>query len=228
MNGTSRGTTVIELLVSVVVFATMLGAFFVFYRSQTLALAQQERTLNTKENAQLGMDFLTRELRTAGARPRPESFAGCGVAASTSTTCFGVGGVGFPRFASANATTIRLLADARGNSTGSAADGCPDDANEDVTYTYNSGTGQLLRRPGTGSWTPVIDGISAFRFRYFTFGTGDPPPYVEVSGNLTANQIAQLTHVVIELTTRATSVIPGTPAVTSAQTSTVDLRNPPC
>lgn len=225
------GFSLVELIVSVTVFSAMLAAFFVFYRSQALALAQQERSLNAKQNAQIGIDFLARELRTAGSRPLPESFTGCGVAASTATVCFGLGGVkGFPGLVDANATSLRLLADYRGDAFASAPDGCPDDADEDVTYTYSSGTGRLLRTPVGGTPTSVIEGIApnGISLLYFGYGTGSPPPYVEFTGNLTANQIAQLTHIVITVTTRATSVIVGVPEILSTQTSTIDVRNPAC
>jgi len=225
------GFSAVELITTVTVFSVMLAAFFVFYRSQALALAQQERFLNAKQNAQIGLDFLARELRTAGSRPLPESFTGCGVAASTATVCFGLGGVkGFPSLVNANATSLRLLADYRGDAFASAPDGCPDDAAEDVQYTYDSGSGQLLRTPVGGTATPVIEGIApgGFSLRYFAYGTGNPPPYVEFTGNLTADQIARLTHIVITVTTRATSRIPGVSAIVSSQTSTIDVRNPAC
>ena len=224
-----RGFSLVEILAAAVVFAILLAGSFSFYRSQALAMAQQERFLNAKENAQIGIDFLVRELRTAGARPSPESFTGCGVAASTATVCFGISVKGFPSLMNANATHLRLLTDYRGNALGSTPDGCPDDDAEDVTYTYNSGTGQLLRTVG-GTATAVMEGIapSGFSLRYFGYGTGTPPPYVEFTGALTADQIARLTHIVITVTTRAPSAIPNAPAIVSTQQSTVDMRNPAC
>jgi prepilin-type N-terminal cleavage/methylation domain-containing protein len=232
------GFTLVEILVSITVFGILLIAFFIFYRSQALALSQQERFLNAKQNAQIGLDFVMRELRTAGSRPAPEIFAGCGVAASTATTCSGVhvvAGVsqkGFPAIVSANGTSVRILADYRGNNLGDAADGCPDDAAEDVTYTYNAGTGRLLRTPVGGAATPVLEGIAAggFRIRYYGYGTGSPPPYVEFQsggGNLTVNEMARVKHMVITITTTAPGRISGAP-ITTTQQSTVYVRNPPC
>ncbi|MGH7896859.1 MAG: hypothetical protein ACREQQ_02840, partial [Candidatus Binatia bacterium] len=78
----------------------------------------------------------------------------------------------------------------------------------------------------------VIEGIAAsgFSLRYFGYATGSPPPFVEFTPNpsLTAEQIARLTHVVITVTTRAKSIIPGISDMLSTQTSTVNVRNPAC
>ena len=218
----------------------MLAAFFAFYRSQVLALANQERFLNAKQNAQIGLDLVARELRTAGSRPSPNLFPGsCTVAVSTATGCKGsyvVAGVaqkGFPSLLSASGTSLRFLADYRGNNLGDAPDGCPDDDREDIMFTYDAGTGRLMRTPGTGTATAVLEGIAAngFRFRYYAAGaSGSPPAFVPLQaggGSLTANEIASLTHIVISVTTTANSPGFATP-VRTTQTTTVDMRNPAC
>ena len=227
----SAGFTLVELLVMGAVMALMLTAFLSFYRSQVIALANQDRFLNAKQNAQIGLDFMMRELRTAGSRPAYESFAGCDVAASTATVCHGFFGVkGFPSLVSANATSFRMLADFRGNNAGDDPDGCPNDDGEDITYSYDGASGRLLRTVGTGTPSAVLEGIapSGFTIRYYGYGNGSPPAYVEFTGTLTADQIARLTHVVISVTTRATNRVRNAPAIVSTQTSTIDIRNPAC
>jgi type II secretory pathway pseudopilin PulG len=228
--------TLVEILASITVFSVLLAAFFVFYRSQTLALAHQEQFLNAKQNAQIGLDFMMRELRTAGSRPMAETYdAGtCAITVSTSTICFGVNGVkGFPRLGSANGTSLRIFTDFRGVNAGDGPDGCPAQVGEDVTYSYDSGTGRILRQVGNGTPSPVLEGVpsGSFRIRYYGYGTGSPPPFVEFQsggGALTADEIARLTHLVVTITTRAPSRIPGLPAITSTQSSTIAMRNPPC
>ncbi len=227
----NAGFSLIELLVMGTVMALLMTAFFTFYRSQVLALSNQERFLNAKQSAQLGLDFMMRELRTAGSRPAYESFAGCTVAASTATVCHGFLGVkGFPSLVSANATGLRLFADYRGNAAGDAPDGCPDDPGEDITYTYDGANARLLRTVGAGTPQPVLQGIDAggFNIQYFGYGNGNPPPYEPFTGTLTANQIARLTHIVIRVRTVAPNRLPGAGEITSTQTSTVDVRNPAC
>lgn len=233
MNGHrgSAGFSLVELLVTATVMALMMTAFLGFYRSQVIALSNQERFLNAKQNAQLGLDFMMRELRTAGSRPAYESFAGCSVAASTATVCHGfLGAKGFPSLVSADGTSLRLLADYRGDSSGDEPDGCPDDSGEDITYSYDATSGRLDRTLGAGTPAAVLSGIapSGFSLRYYGYGTGNPAPYVEFSGTLTADQIARLTHIVISVTTRAESRLPSSPALFSTQTSTIDMRNPAC
>lgn len=225
------GFSLIELLVVGAVFAVLMSAFFVFYRSQVIALSNQERFLNAKQSSQIGLDFVMRELRTAGSRPSPETFSGCGVAASASTVCFGLNQTkGFPSLVSANQTSFRLLADYRGDAAGDVPDGCPDDPGEDITYAYDAGTGRLLRTAGNGTPTAVIDGISpgGFRIQYFGYGNGTPAPFVPFTGTLTADQVARLTHVVITVTTTAPSRLPDAAPIVSTQTSTIDMRNPAC
>jgi type II secretory pathway pseudopilin PulG len=227
----TRGFFLIELLVTICVFGVMMAAFFVFYRSQVISLSNQERFLNAKQSAQLGLDFVMRELRTAGSRPTPETFSGCNIPASTAAVCFGVNRTkGFPSLVSANATSLRLLADYRGNGPSDPPDGCPNDPGEDVTYTYDAAAGRLLRTDGAGTANPVLEGIApnGFKLEYFGYGTGSPPPYVAFTGTLTADQIARLTHVVITVKTRATNRIPNAGPIVSTQASTIEMRNPAC
>ena len=227
----NAGFTLLELLVMGAVMALMMTAFFSFYRSQVIALSNQERFLNAKQNAQIGLDFMMRELRTAGSRPAYETHTGCDVAASTATVCHGFFGLkGFPSLVAASATSLRMLADFRGDASGDAPDGCPNDSGEDITYTYDAGSGRLLRTVGAGTPSAILEGIApnGFAIRYYGYGTGNPPPYVEFTGTLTADQIARLTHVAIRVTTRAASRIRGVAPIVSTQTSTIDIRNPAC
>lgn len=234
--GGEAAFTLVEILASITVFSILLAAFFVFYRSQTLALAHQEQFLNAKQNAQIGLDFMMREVRTAGSRPMVELYDPdtCAIGESAATVCFGFNGVkGFPRLAAANGTSLRIFTDFRGVNPGDDPDGCPAQDGEDITYSYDSGTGRILRQVGNGTASPVLEGVpnGSFRIRYYGYGTGTPPPYVEFQsggGNLTADEIARLTHLVVTITTRAPSRIPGLPAITSTQSSTIAMRNPPC
>lgn len=230
------GFTLVEVLTTTVVLVVLLGALFAFFRSQALALSQQERVINMKQNAQIGLDFMIRELRTAGSRPMPDLFvdANCPANVSTATNCIGtrIGTAlikGYPRLVGASGTSIQFLADFRGNTLGSNADGCPDDAGEDVTYTYNSGSGQLTRTSG-GTTSVVLDNIAAngFRIRYYRVQSGAYQEMQSGGGALTANEIASLAHVTLSVRTQASSRIPGLGPIRSEQTATVEMRNPAC
>ena len=230
------GFTLVEVLTTTVVLVVLLGALFAFFRTQALALSQQERAINVKQNAQIGLDFMIRELRTAGSRPLPDLFvdASCAANASTASNCIGtrVGTTlvkGFPRLFSANGTSLRFYADFRSAAAGTTADGCPDDADEDVTYTYVAGTGQLTRTSG-GTTSVVLDNIAAngFRIRYYRIQGGAYQEMQSGGGALTPNEIAQLAHLTISVRTQASSRIPGLGPIRSDQTATVEMRNPAC
>ena len=65
--------------------------------------------------------------------------------------------------------TRYIACELRGNSTGSAADGCPDDPGERVTYVYDGRDRALKRATGSGTPQPLIDDVPAegFLLRYF-------------------------------------------------------------
>ena len=83
----SGGLTLIEVLVSIAVLSVLLAAFYTFYRNEAFALLRQQVEVNTKESAEIGLDFMAREIRMAGARPIPEVYppGGCTIAAVSPT-----------------------------------------------------------------------------------------------------------------------------------------------
>lgn len=178
----SSGFTLAELLVVTLLLSLLLGALYSFYRSQLFTLRAQEVKLNVKENADVALDLMVRELRMAGARPTvPTAYppVGCTVpAASTASNCTQPPapstqpcptGSGFERLTVADQKTITFRYDFQGNTSGSAPDGCPDDSNEVITYSYDATDKEIERATGGGSPTPLISDVPSdgLEFKYY-------------------------------------------------------------
>ncbi len=202
----SSGLTVLELLVALGVAGLFYTVLYSFYSMHAHALRVQEVKLDLQESSRLAIDFLVRELHFAGARPVQ-----------------GGACAGFERLANAESQRITLQYDYRGNSSGSAPDGCPDDPNERVSYVYEPATQLLKRASGGGAPQPFIGDVPAggFLLRYFDReGT-------ELGSALNADQRAAVHSIV--LTIRTSKPHPDlriTDPLTSEHTSTVFLPNP--
>jgi prepilin-type N-terminal cleavage/methylation domain-containing protein len=134
------GMTVVELMVALVIFGVVIGVVFGF-----LTEARQSYT-NTRQKAQYQqglravMSLVTREVRSAGCDPA---------------------GAGFERFPLADADQIRCRMDLNGDT--DAVDTNPD---EDITYAFNAGTGDLTRDVGGGA-TVILRGLTNLSFNYY-------------------------------------------------------------
>ncbi len=156
------GWSVLETLVALAVASLFLLAVYGFYRFNLQTLSVETARLHVRESSRLGIDFLVREIRMAGARPvQNEECAG------------------FERLLRAEEQALSFQYDFRGNRLGSPPDGCPDDPSERVTYTYDAATQMLRRATGRGSAQPFIGSMPAdgFRLSYFDRdGTPLAPP----------------------------------------------------
>jgi hypothetical protein len=234
------GYTLIEVIVSALVLMVLLSAFYAFYRSQVFGLLRQHVEVNTKEGAEIGLDFMLREIRMAGARPLPEPY-------QTPTFCAArpainptpTGGcpafnkaAGFPWITVAGRDLITFQYDYRGDTIASppVPDGCPDDANEVVSYSYDGANQRILRAIDGGTTVTVIENVPAnsFLLRYFT-RTGTELTPGASPASLTVTQIAQIAEITVELQTRNPRPHPNVPAGIGAnETTTIYMRNPPC
>ena len=66
IRGGQQGVTLVELLVGVVVAATIIAAGFAVLTSSSKALTTNEQTVETQQNVRLAMEFLFRDIRQAG------------------------------------------------------------------------------------------------------------------------------------------------------------------
>lgn len=202
----SPGFSVLELVVAMSVASLFYIALYSFYHLHAQTMKVQEVKLDLQEGSRLAIDFLVRELPLAGARPVRGS------------PC-----EGFERLTEANSQSLVLQYDYRGSSIGSPPDGCPDDPNERIVYTYESSTNLIKRGTGSGSPQPFIADVplDGFLLRYFD-REGN-----ELGSALTAAQREAVNTIVITIRTSKRHPNPRvTEPLSSELTSTVFLPNP--
>jgi prepilin-type N-terminal cleavage/methylation domain-containing protein len=203
---TTRGFSALELIVAMGVAGIFSGVLYTFYHFHTYALRAQEIGLGLREGSRLALDFLVREIPLAGARPVRGS------------PC-----EGFERLTEATDQRIVLQYDYRASGVGSFPDGCPDDPNERIVYTYDSSTQVLKRGTGGGPPQPFINDVppDGFLIRYFDREGTD------LGAPLTETQREAVTSVVVTVRTskphpNPTVIVP----LTAELRSTIFLPNP--
>lgn len=156
---TQSGVTLVELLVALSitgVFSLALYGFLFLHRN---VLAAEEIRISVRENSRLALDFMTRELRQAGARP--VSTGGC---------------ISFQRLTVADAQQVTMQYDFRGDLSGLPPDGCPDDPSERVVYVYGEDTRAILRATGRlGRPQPFINDVPPGGFTLWYFDRNRSP-----------------------------------------------------
>lgn len=66
MSRRERGMTLVEVVVTVAIMSIVMVIIYSFFVAQSRAMKNQEGTVEMTENGRYAMDFLTREIRTAG------------------------------------------------------------------------------------------------------------------------------------------------------------------
>jgi hypothetical protein len=202
----SSGLTAVEAVVAMGIAGVLYAALYGFYGMHLRVLKAQEIQISLQESSRLAVDFLTRELHLAGARP------------VRGGPCDG-----FERLAAAEEQRVTLQYDFRGNSTGSAADGCPDDPGERVTYVYDGRDRALKRATGSGTPQPFIDDVPAegFLLRYFDRDGNE----LEAPLNSQARAAVRTVTVTVQVSAPHPDPRVALP-ITSELSSTVFLPNP--
>lgn len=140
----SRGLTLIELMVALSIGMIVLGALTTTFILQRKAYSTQEQVIEMTQIARAAMEMIGREVRMAGyfnpANPMQR------------------GNSARPRFVGIPATDSRLeiLADLAG-------DGDTDDENEHIIYTFDEVNRRIRRNTGSGA-QPFAENIQAFFF----------------------------------------------------------------
>ena len=129
------GFTIIELLAGILISAAILAGLYSVFFSQQEAFSAQEQVAEMNQNIRAALDLMTREIRLAGYKNSTSAFNGIATATSDS---------------------IQILADLDQN-------GDTAGENENISYTYNSGTKQICRN---GVGLPVADNITGLSFQY--------------------------------------------------------------
>ncbi len=132
----TRGFTLIEILIAMAIGAVMMAAIVDTFVTQRKTYDLQEQIAEMTQNARIGMDMLSREIRMAGYNPAGAAFDAIPY----------------------DTTELEIRADLNG-------DGDPDDTDETIVYLYNSETRQIIRE-ANGDQQPLAENITAFTFNY--------------------------------------------------------------
>jgi prepilin-type N-terminal cleavage/methylation domain-containing protein len=134
------GMTVVELMVALVIFGIIIGVVFGFLTESRQSYASTRQKAQYQQGLRAVMSLVTREIRSAGCDPNS---------------------VGFESFAAADLRTFRCQMDLNGDT--DTADTNPD---EDVTYAFDPGTGDLTRTAG-GANAVILRGLTNLQFNYY-------------------------------------------------------------
>jgi len=201
----SAGFTLIELLIAMAMSLALGIGGFAFYRSQAQSLTDQSAGLDAIEGARAALDFMSADIRMAGANP-----AGTW---SQSGTC----GAGLSE---AGSTSLKVTWDgANGDATYGTING-----GETTKYSYDS-TSKSILRTVNGVDTTLIKNVPSggLSFQYYTANgpvslTGSPAQ-VPSSGTNNCNNVTYIKINVQVQTARGTTI------TTVPLSSYVALRN---
>lgn len=202
------GVTLIELLVALSIAGIFSAALYSFLFLHWNILTLQELSIGVRENSRLALDFISRELRQAGARPAR-----------------GDGCVSFQRLTAADAQRVAMQYDFRGHLSGIPPDGCPDDPSERVVYQYSTTSQAIMRTTGLrGSPQPFINHVppDGFLLRYFDRNGNELIPELSAPERTIVHAIE-----VTVRTSRPSPMAGQTEPITTELRSLVFLPNPP-
>ena len=154
----SNGFSLIELLVSMVLSLTVMGAVYGFYRVQARNLKVQENRQESMEYTRGVLDLMTREIRNAGYNPTK---------GTSGANCAGTPTAGTPGVVTATSTLFKFTYDSTG-------DGNCNGTDEEITYQYqtpgpqNCASGGDIVRTANGSSEAITDcNVTAFSYSYY-------------------------------------------------------------
>ncbi|MBK8167909.1 MAG: prepilin-type N-terminal cleavage/methylation domain-containing protein [bacterium] len=134
------GMTVVELMVALVIFGVIIGVVFGFLTESRRSYSSTRQKAQYQQGLRAVMSLVTREIRSAGCDPTA---------------------VGFEAFPAADVNSFRCVMDLNGDT--DTADTNPD---EDVTYAFDAGTGDLTRTVG-GANTVILRDLTNLQFNYY-------------------------------------------------------------
>jgi type IV pilus assembly protein PilW len=156
LDSKNDGFTLVELLISIAILSVVLGSIFSFSIAQRKYLSVQEQISGMIQTARAAMDMISGELIEAGYNPSGAVFSGIPY----------------------NASQLQIYADLNGSCI-PATPCVPADANEDITYSYNTINKTIVRNTG-GADQPLVNNVQSFTFDYLN-AQGNP---TTVTGNI--------------------------------------------
>lgn len=135
-----RGMTLVEMMIALVIFGIVMGVVFSFLTGTRSSYSDTRQRVQYQQSVRAVLSLLTREIRSTGCDPMQ---------------------AGFEPFVVADAGMVRCQADFNGD-----ADVADTDPDENVTYTFNAGTGELTRTTGLGAFVLLRDLVN-WSFTYY-------------------------------------------------------------
>ena len=140
-----RGFTLVEMMISMSIFGIVMGVVFAFMQGTSESYDDTRAKVQYQQSMRATISLLSREIRSAGCDPANN---------------------GFDSFFTADGNVMRCRADLNGDS--DITDLNPD---EDITYTFNGGTGEFSRNNGIENMV-ILRGLTNLQFTYLD-GDGD-------------------------------------------------------
>jgi len=134
-----RGMTLVEMMVSLAIFGVVMGVVFSFMTGSSNSYTDTRERVHYQQSIRAVISLLTREIRSTGCDPM---------------------NIGFDRISLADDNQIRCRMDLNGDA--DTSDTGPD---EDITYIFDPGTGELSRNDGTGALV-ILRGLTNLGFTY--------------------------------------------------------------
>ena len=134
-----RGMTLVEMMISISIFAVILGVVMGFLTTSSKSYSATREKVQYQQSLRAVISLLTKEIRSTGCDPN---------------------NVGFDRFVLADVATLRCQMDLNGDA--DVTDVSPD---ESVTYSFNNATGELSRDNGSGPIV-ILRGVTSVTFSY--------------------------------------------------------------
>ncbi|MFN8627442.1 MAG: hypothetical protein U0587_15880 [Candidatus Binatia bacterium] len=192
----STGTTLLELLTSMLFVSILMAMSYSFARSALMNARVQETTSETQEVILMAMDLLAREVRMAGYSAAGPPISAVRVAA---------------------AEQLEIATDLDG-------DGSSDGPNELVSYGYNEVKRQLVRATGGASTQPLLRNVPPGGLR-FSFLDADGLEIAIPAGGLPQAARQQIHRIDVALRTEIPAEQAGGAPFVSSMTGSVCLRN---
>jgi prepilin-type N-terminal cleavage/methylation domain-containing protein len=140
LNLDRQGMTLVEMMISLSIFAVVLGVVFSFMQNTSNSYQKTRQKVQYQQSVRAAISLMSREIRSTGCDPEA---------------------IGFDRFGQADANVLQCRMDLNGDQ--DITDNNPD---EDVTYTFVAASGELSRDVGAGDQV-ILKDLQSLTFRYF-------------------------------------------------------------